>query len=286
MSSFNESFPPMNSIRLIGIDVDGTLVGASGVVSPRVWEVAARARAAGIHLVLCSGRPAFGIAVEYARSLDPVGWHVFQNGASIVRFGSAESLSVRLPLHATDFAIEQSRRTGRVLELYSDSQYVTESASAWAREHAELLGVDFVFGSFETLREAAVRAQWLVSPREADEIVAAAPKEVELAKSSSPLMPHTTFIGMTRAGVSKGSALRTIAERLGVPLAQTMYVGDAGNDLSAMRIAGCAVAMANADEAVLAEADYIAGHVDAGGLADAIELALGASSARRAAPGQ
>jgi|HigsolmetaAR202D_1030399.scaffolds.fasta_scaffold05596_4 Cof subfamily protein (haloacid dehalogenase superfamily) len=275
----------MDSIRLIGIDVDGTLVGASGVVSSRVWEAAARARAAGIRLVLCSGRPAFGIAVEYARTLDPDGWHVFQNGASIVHLGSAESLSVRLPLHATDFVIEQSRRTGRVLELYSDREYVTESASEWAREHAELLGVEFVRGSFDRLREAAVRAQWLVSPQEADEIVAAAPNEVELAKSSSPLMPHTTFIGLTRAGVSKGSALRTVAERLGIPLARTMYIGDAGNDLSAMRIAGCAVAMANADEAVIAAADYVAGHVDTGGLADAIELALDASIARRVAPG-
>ncbi|HEY8539317.1 MAG TPA: HAD family hydrolase [Steroidobacteraceae bacterium] len=274
----------MSYIRLIGIDVDGTLVGASGIVPSRVWEAAARARAAGIHLVLCSGRPAFGIAVEYARTLDPDGWHVFQNGASVVHLRSGEALSVRLPLHALDAVIEQSRRTGRALELYTDTQYVTESASAWAREHADLLGIDFVLGSFDTLRDSAVRAQWLVAPHEVEDVMAASPNDVELARSRSPLMPDTIFIGMTRSGVSKGSALRAVAERLGVPLARTMYVGDAGNDLSAMRIAGHAVAMANAEDAVIEAADYVAGHVDTGGLADAFELALDVSFAHRLAP--
>jgi len=71
-------------IHLVGIDVDGTLLGSSGNVHPEVWGVAQRARTAGIHLALCSGRPAFGLALEYARRLDADGWHVFQNGASIV----------------------------------------------------------------------------------------------------------------------------------------------------------------------------------------------------------
>jgi hydroxymethylpyrimidine pyrophosphatase-like HAD family hydrolase len=119
--------------KLIGIDVDGTLVGSSGVIHPRVWEAAERARAAGIHLTLCSGRPAFALALDYAKRLDPQGWHVFQNGASIVHLGTKQSQSVRLPSECVTALIAEARATGEVLELYSDSDYAVESTSTWAR---------------------------------------------------------------------------------------------------------------------------------------------------------
>jgi Cof subfamily protein (haloacid dehalogenase superfamily) len=235
--------------------------------------MAAQAREAGIRLVLCSGRPAFGIALEYARQLDPDGWHVFQNGASIVHLGSGESLSTSLPSGATTALVAHARRTGHLLELYSDRDYVTESTSEWAREHADLLGVPFEPRSFDSL-DGIVRAQWLASTEDAAALIAAAPGGLEIAQSSSPLMPATQFVGLTRAGVSKGTAVRSVAERLGIAIRDAMYVGDAGNDLAALRIVGWPVAMANADPAVLAAAKHVAGHVDAGGLADAFEIAL------------
>lgn len=261
-------------IRLIGIDVDGTLVGASGQVQPRIWEAAARARAAGIRLVLCSGRPAFGLTLNYARRLDSEGWHVFQNGASVVCLRTSEALSVALPPGTTDRLIAHARASGRVLELYGDDHYVTESTSSWAREHAQLLGVTFEPRPYEALRGAAVRAQWLVPGEEIGEVVTLAPPNVEIAQSTSPLMPGTRFVGLTRAGVNKGSALRKVAEKLGIPMQQVMYVGDAGNDLAALRLVGWPVAMANADDSVIAAARFVVGHVEEGGLAQAIELAL------------
>ena len=52
-------------IRLVGIDVDRTLVGSAGSAPERVWRAAERARAAGIRLALCSGRPAFGVTGSF-----------------------------------------------------------------------------------------------------------------------------------------------------------------------------------------------------------------------------
>jgi Cof subfamily protein (haloacid dehalogenase superfamily) len=265
---------PAHAIELIGIDVDGTLVGASGEVSPAVFEAADRARMAGIRLALCSGRPAFGVALEYARRLDPGGWHVFQNGASIVHLGSGRSLSVTIPAAPIRALIDEARVTGRVLELYSDSDYVTESETMWAREHARLLGIPFRPRRFDELQAAVVRAQWLVAPEDALATMRDAPATLEVAQSTSPIMPQTRFIGLTNAGVSKGSAMQTIAAELGVALSRVMYVGDAGNDLSALRIVGVPVAMANADAAVLAVAQHVAGDVERGGVIDAFELAM------------
>ena len=302
-----------SKIRLIGIDVDGTMVGTGGFVHPRIWEAAKRAGERGIHLALCSGRPAFGLAMEYARRLEAGGWHVFQNGASIVNLATtqspplgipslapaggslahrsvapagdslahrsvaARSRSVPIPVPWVKTLIEQARQTRETLELYSDTTFVAESTSDWAREHAQLLGVAFVPQPFESLTQPIVRAQWLLSRARATQFTAMAHPGLEVAQSTSPLMPDTQFVGLTHEGVTKGSAMRSIAEEYGVPMADVMYVGDSGNDLSALQIVGHPVAMGNADPAVIEAAKHTVDHVDRGGLAQALEMAINRS---------
>ena len=260
-------------IRLIGIDVDGTLLGSSGVVHPAVWAAAEKARRDGIHLALCSGRPAFGVAREYAQRLEAAGWHVFQNGASIIDLHSGKSSSVAIAPEFIAKLIHRARDTRDVLELYSDSSYVTESETEWARIHAEMLGVPFKPASYESLDAPVVRAQWLFTEDDAAVFMKSAPTEVEVAVSTSPLLPEANFVGLTHKGVSKGSALRTIAANYGIDLRDVMYVGDADNDLSALRVAGHPVAMGNGSPAVRAIAKHTVGHVDEGGLAQAFALA-------------
>jgi hydroxymethylpyrimidine pyrophosphatase-like HAD family hydrolase len=87
-------------------------------------------------------------------------------------------------------------------------------------------------------------------------------------------MPDTQFVGLTHEGVTKGSAIRSVAEGYGISLQEVMYVGDAGNDLSALRIVGHPIAMGNADPAVIEAAAYTVGHVNQGGLAQALEMAV------------
>ena len=268
-------------IRLIGIDVDGTLVGAAGVVDPRIWQAAERARAAGVRLSLCSGRPAFGLALGYAKQLGD-GWHSFQNGASILHLASGRSLSTPLPPAAVSALIARARITGRILELYSDTDFVCESSAAWAHAHAALLGIPFAPRAYESLEGGAVvRAQWLVAPSDSPGAIADVPEGVEVAESTSPIMPDARFIGITRTGISKGSALRTIVADYGMSLGEVMYIGDSGNDLSALRIVGYPVAMANADQAVQRAARHIVGSVDNAGVADAFELAIEENTATR-----
>jgi Cof subfamily protein (haloacid dehalogenase superfamily) len=263
-----------STIRLIGIDVDGTLVGSGGIIHPRVWEAVARARDRGIHLALCSGRPAFGLALEYARRLEAGGWHVFQNGASILNLADGHSRSVALPVHWVKTLIEQARSTGEVLELYSDTTFVAESTSLWAKEHAELLGLPFEPRPLDSLTQPIVRAQWLLSEERAREFTAVPHPGLEVAQSTSPIMMGTQFVGLTHEGVTKGTAMRSIAEGYGVPMQNVMYVGDAGNDLSALRVVGYPIAMGNADPAVKAAAKHTVDLVDRGGLAQALEMAI------------
>lgn len=261
-------------IGLVGIDVDGTLVGKSGEVAPAVWEAVELARSKGIRLALCSGRPAFGRAIDYARRLDVGGWHAFQNGASIVNLPTGQSRSVPLPSAAVQTFITTARANRSVLELYSDGDWVEESSARWAVEHAELLGVKFEPRTFESLDGPVVRAQWLLTSEQAAQFMSHPHPGLEVSQSTSPLMPGTQFVGFTREGVSKASAMRTIAQEYGIAMQDVMYIGDSGNDIPALRVAGHPIAMANSDPAVLEVAGRVVAHVDEGGVAEALRIAI------------
>lgn len=261
-------------VRLICIDVDGTLVGSSGTVLPAIWSAVERVRTAGIRLALCSGRPAFGVARGYAERLDPQGWHVFQNGASVLRLSSGESRSSRIAASTRALLVERARRTGRTLELYTDTEYEVESLSARARAHARLLGIPFTPRAFGSLPGAIVRAQWVVGLEEEAEINREPHPELTVSSSTSPVMPDTRFINMTPLGVDKASAVLQVSAAYGISPAEVMMVGDGANDLGALRAVGFPVAMGNAEPEVRAAARAHVGHVDEAGLAEALLLAL------------
>lgn len=260
-------------IRLVCIDIDGTLVGTGGAIPAAVWGAAERLRSQSVRVAICSGRPALGLAVDYARRLDASGWHSFQNGASVLHFGTGESRSAHLPADVVTRLIGRARARGRMLELYSDNAYAIEADGPRAVAHAALLGVPFTPRRFETLGDPVVRAQWMVSFDEAAAVLAEPHANLEVAPSTSPVMPDTQFISLTRAGIDKGYAVRLIADAYGIDLAQVMFVGDSANDLPAMRIVGVPIAMANSEAHVIDAAHRTVGHVDAGGLAEALDWA-------------
>ncbi len=264
--------PPM--IELICIDVDGTLVGSSGEVAESIWLACERMRARGVRLAICSGRPAFGRTSQYAARLDGDGWHVFQNGASVVHLPGGNTRSRPLDPSLVRPLIERSRATGRPLELYGDAEHGVEMDVPRSREHAKLLGIPFVRRDLHTFPAPVVRAQWLLAHAEVDAVLAEPHEGLCLSHSLSPVMPDTSFINVTPEGVDKGDAVRAVAGEYRVPLERVMMVGDGANDVSVLRIVGAPVAMGNAEPAARDAARYHVGHVDDGGLMQALDLAL------------
>ena len=202
-------------IDLICIDVDGTLVGSSGEVEESTWVACERMRARGVRLAICSGRPAFGLTSRFAARLDPHGWHVFQNGASVVHLPGGNTRSRPLAPSLVRPLIERARATGRPLELYGDAEHGVEMDVPRAREHARLLGIPFVRRDLFTFPAPIVRAQWLLPHDEVDVVLSEPHEGLTLSHSLSPVMPDTSFINVTPEGVDKGDAVKD-----GQPLAE------------------------------------------------------------------
>ena len=69
-------------IRLILIDIDGTLIGEDATIHPSTYPALERARKGGIHLGIATGRPGFGVALEFARVVSENDLHIFNSGAT------------------------------------------------------------------------------------------------------------------------------------------------------------------------------------------------------------
>ncbi len=260
-------------LPLVCIDVDGTLVGPSHEPTEGVWRAAEQATARGQHLSLSTGRGAFGPTMDFARRLDPDGWHIFHNGAAIVHAGSNETVTNPLAPQVVDACAEIADRHGWVIEYYSVDDYTVDSAVDLALDHAKLLGVDHVVRERNTLRSAIVRLQFVVPLEVLDWVNAEMTgHDAEVVHATAPGMPGIAFVSCTSPGISKASAIATVAGRIGIDVDQVMMVGDGLNDLEAIRSVGHGVAMGNAAREVLVAARHVVATVTNDGLVQALGM--------------
>ena len=259
-------------LPLICIDIDGTLIGSSGVPSEGVWAAAAAAVARGQHLAICTARVAVGPTWEYAKRRDPSGTHIFHSGAALIHADTRE-VDGEVVSEATIKACEQiADEHGWVLEYNSAFEVACPSSEALAVDHAGLLGIPHVPRGRDALTGPVVRLQFVVPIEDTDAVLGAIPAGAQGTAATSPAMAHAAFVSVTKAGVTKASAIAKLAEQLGIATESVMMVGDGHNDVTAMEAVGWGVAMGNADPAAMAASRVRVGHVDDDGLAEALAM--------------
>ncbi len=264
-------------IPLVVLDLDGTIVGSSGLVLDCIWEAADRAREAGVKLAVCTGRPGFGVAQRIAQRLGPENPHVFQNGAYLGYPDGRTVKAVALKDDDIRAIIDVSRQRGAVLELYTPSSLYVERTTDLSEAHANMIGVTAIVRDLEEVAatEPVVRAQWVLPEGENAELADAAPKGVQLSTANSPALPGIRFVSITRAGVSKASAVKQLAEQMRVDIANVMAVGDSHGDLPMLEVVGHPRVVANAAPELL-ELFPSVGDVEDCGAAAALEEAMAA----------
>jgi Cof subfamily protein (haloacid dehalogenase superfamily) len=268
---------PVLPIRLVALDIDGTLVGDDLVIGERTRLAIGEASRRGITVSLVTGRMATS-AVPFAEALGLTGPIVAQQGAMV-----------------RAMPVAGSKRPGRMLHHRPLRSAVTVEIVRWCRErnltpHFNYLEWMIVASTEERLEEyrlfvgdrlrivpdIAVRAHGPVT-----KVVAVGESHHSLdvldegrahfAGRAEVTLSHPRFLEFMAAGVSKGMGVRWLARRMGVPLAQCLAIGDQYNDLEMISEVGHGVAMPSAPAAVQAAARFVAPPVGEEGAAQMIE---------------
>jgi Cof subfamily protein (haloacid dehalogenase superfamily) len=257
--------------RLVVADIDGTLVTSDRQITARVLGAVQAARRRGVRVCLATGRM-WPSAEPYARRLGADPPIILYNGGLVYDFASGTVLR-RVPLdpdHARA-VLEVLREHPQVQpHLYVDDRVYTSRPSEITDQYRRKDGI--------VVEEVADLRSLLAAEPMKILIIGARPEllRVRARLAALPQRIHTvfseeTYLEVLPPGSSKGAALQWMARHLGIPLEQTVAVGDHLNDLEMIQLAGLGVAMGNAPDALKAQADYVTATNDQEGLAEVIE---------------
>jgi Cof subfamily protein (haloacid dehalogenase superfamily) len=270
--------PPAWRPRLVALDIDGTLlkwVEGSGQtreeVAGAVYAAVRRAREAGTHVVLASGRSPHGmIPIAHLLDLhepgDPPLWVVASNGAVVFRYPPLDVV------HEQTFDARPA--VAAVLSQHPNALVAVEERGIGYRVNrhfplGELSGEIIVTDLDELIQGHVSR----VIIRDPD---ATADDFVELVRTlglhgTDYVVGWTAWLDLSPMGVSKASGLAYVATELGLAAADVLAIGDGRNDIEMLRWAARGVAMGQAVDEVKAAADDVTSDVEDDGAARELE---------------
>jgi len=268
-------------IRLVALDLDGTLMGEDQVISVRARRAIATAQERGVTVTLATGRM-YDVTRKYARALNLTAPLICYQGG-LIQASDSETPIYRATMERALVRemLDWQRERGWHLMLYAgDEVFVVEQKYPEAF-YRLLVGervawVDDLYTILE--QHEPVKFIVVAEATEADRI------EIEMRERFRGRMEvmrsHELFVEGNPLGVSKGDALERLAAHLGIPQGQVMAVGDQGNDAPMIAWAGVGVAMGDGSMAAQAVADWVAPPLAEDGAAVAIErFVLGEASA-------
>lgn len=274
---------PPAPIRLIALDLDGTLLGSRHEVSARNRRALAAASAAGVEVVPCSGR-ALGSIPPQVLSLPGVRYVVTSaGGAAFDLVEDKELLRFPLPLQVVEEVLRETEAAGGCGECYTGRHpYTPMDKVELIRAHAENKNFPFVNRQpvadlYAWARENAAQVVKLNLMFDTPALREGA--RLRLEKRDDILLTSASAINLevNAPGGGKGDALPGLGRLLGIRPAEMMACGDQTNDLSMLQAVGFSVAMGNAVPAVKAAASWQTADCDEDGVAVAVErFVLGA----------
>lgn len=262
----------MRRIRLVALDLDGTLISTKLQISERVKQTIARARTSGVSFTMVTGRM-FAAARPFATAIGMDGPIVCYQGAAIYVVASGERLShTPIPARIGSRVFARAANEGVRALGYSDDCLYTELDDAYTQSYTSLARVDaHVVGPLAAFfaERPSTKINCVLEPERAG---AYAEKLRDwLAGEANVTRSQPEFVEVIDASVDKGRALATVAQYYGVELGETMAVGDSWNDVPLLSSAGFGVAMGTAPPELTAKADAIVAGVEDDGVAEAIE---------------
>ncbi len=261
-------------MQALACDLDRTLIGEDGVLTGRTADAVAAARAAGIHVLVATGRMFRSVRpyLERAGISEPV---VCYQGAVVADPASGEFLLHEpIPLELALEAIELLQDAGYPPNCYVDDELAVARHTAYSQAYASFQHIP--------VREVGDLLAWLDRPP--TKLVAVGePSELEELRSrlaprfDGRLYVTTSLPWLLELGhpaVSKATGIAFVAQRLGLERERVVAFGDGENDVELLAWAGFGVAVELAHPRLLEVADWVCPGPENEGVARVIEAYL------------
>ncbi|MCR4672546.1 MAG: Cof-type HAD-IIB family hydrolase [Lachnospiraceae bacterium] len=273
-------------IKLIAMDLDGTLLDSRSAVTPETRRAIGLAREAGIVTAAATGRPLSALP-DFILDGSLIDFAITSNGSSIFALPDRERIYVRkMPGDTVRSLLEAARGLKATVEVYIDG-------FAYCAEDYYRKPTDFNLpermDSYVPATRRPVSGMQDFLEQNIDSIegltfITADHALRELIRERVRAVPgiYTTssapyYIETANGEVSKANALRHLCSRLGISAEHTATFGDGINDIEMIIYAGTGVAMANSAPELISAADLVTASNDDDGIARFIYSTLAPS---------
>jgi Cof subfamily protein (haloacid dehalogenase superfamily) len=267
-------------IKLLCIDMDGTLLNSDKQISERTLKAIKAASEKGVKIVICTGR-VYTSADFYSKLIGVKAPVIASNGAYIREKDKEEVIYRGL------LGIDNCKKTLSVCKKYGLHAHYNTSNTIFTEEiiysseyYTELnktlpegnkISIQLVENwenTFELYKDEILKC--IVQDID-DNKVQAAKAELQEIESLTVVSSFDKNFEVMSKGVSKGRAVEILSEYYGILREEIMCIGDNDNDMSMIKFAGTGVAMGNGIESIKEIASFVTDTNDNHGVAKAIE---------------
>jgi 5-amino-6-(5-phospho-D-ribitylamino)uracil phosphatase len=235
-------------IKLIALDMDGTLLNSNGEVSAENRAAIKEAKEKGIQIILSTGRSRLSCS-EYAKSLQLNSYLVTVNGSEI--WGPTGELVQRNKVDA-----ELIQWMWELSKTHSTKFWAIGCEGVWHNEMPDnLLDINWLKFGFE-IDDDAIRENIKNSLSEKGSF--------EVTNSS------LTNLEVNALGINKAMGIKAVCDILDISMENVMACGDSLNDIAMIKECGWGVAMGNAQEIIKQTANAVTDDHNEDGVAKAI----------------
>jgi len=260
-------------IKLLALDLDGTLLDDSQNISQQNIDAVKRAGEKGVNIVIATGRTNLG-AEDIFRKLELKEFLIAYNGALIKNMKENKVIKhLPLPMHQTYEILEYVSKENLYVNLYLNNNVYANRAGKELDYYKKIMNIEpsvLEEDVVEFLDRATTKL--LIIEKDlfkVDQILFRL--QDQFAEDLNITKSIEDCIDIMNKNVSKGDSLEDLTRMLGFKAEEVAAVGDGNNDLEMIKFAGTSAAVANAEEIVKENADYITASNNENGVAQFIE---------------
>lgn len=260
-------------IRLIALDLDGTLLNSSRVLSQVNIDALQAAQAMGFIMCLASGR-AISTILPFAQQAQVSGPMVTANGAYVVNDKGEEIIHRGLETNVIQWLLNFAEDRNLHVNHYHKGTITMNQSGEWADLYRDRVANEMVNPLVGTLDEKEATKLLYIGHKSDMDLMEAEVRKVIPAGWAEIVRSEAEYLEFLPTGISKGWGLSQLAAHLGVKQEETAALGDYSNDKEMLEWAGFPGAMGNALPEIKRLARVVVGRNDDGGAAQFLNLLM------------